>query len=374
MKADAYGHGGIPVARALAARGADGFCVATFDEAVDLRDGGIELPVLVLYPVPAAVAAEARARGLAVTAGDDELLRGLLAALDGAGPGTGPLRLHLEVETGLGRGGFAVEEVAGAARSIEAAPGAALDGLWTHLQAPEDPARTAAQVERFGAAIAALEGEGIRLPPRHLEASGGLLQDGLLAYEAVRPGLAVYGLVPDELLDGATPRADVPADAGGLRPALSLHARPVRVAEVSAGWGISYGPTFTTARPSRIATLPLGYGDGWPRSLSNLASALVRSRRVPLVGSVAMDAVMADVTDVPGEPVGVHDEFVLLGTQGSERITAAELAALRRTNSWEVVTSLAARLPRVYHAASVPLETRTLAGHHRAGDPGPGER
>jgi alanine racemase len=141
----------------------------------------------------------------------------------------------------------------------------------------------------------------------------------------------------------------------------------VRVADLPAGWGISYGPSFTTDRPSRIATLPLGYGDGWARASSNRAIALVRGRRVPLVGSVAMDAVMADVTDVPGEPVGVADEFVLIGAQGGERITVAEVAAARGTISWEVVTSLAARLPRVYHAASVPRETRTLVADEVGG-------
>jgi alanine racemase len=132
------------------------------------------------------------------------------------------------------------------------------------------------------------------------------------------------------------------------------------VLDLPSGWGISYGPTFVTSRPSRIATLPLGYGDGWSRALSNRASALVRGTRVPLVGNVAMDAVMADVTDVPGPPVGVGDEFVLIGAQDGERITTAEVAAARGTNSWEVVTNLSARLPRVYHAASVPRETRTL--------------
>jgi alanine racemase len=146
-----------------------------------------------------------------------------------------------------------------------------------------------------------------------------------------------------------------------LRAVLSLYARPVRVLDVPAGWGISYGPTFTTIRPSRIATLPLGYGDGWSRALSNRASALVRGMRVPLVGNVAMDAVMADVTDVPGEPVGVADEFVLIGAQGAERITAADVAAARGTNSWEVVTTLSARLPRVYDAAAVPQDLWTLS-------------
>ncbi|HXG27023.1 MAG TPA: alanine racemase [Candidatus Binatia bacterium] len=368
VKADAYGHGALPIALALARAGADGFCVATFDEAVDLREGGVELPLLVLYPIPPALAREAASLRIAVTAGDEQLLRALLAAVGSSGAATAPLELQLEVETGLGRGGFAVDEIVGAARAIVATAGATLAGLWTHLQAAEHPARTAAQQARFESAVAALQAAGIPLPPRHLAASSGLLQDGVATYDGVRSGLATYGLVPDELLDGGGPVAGVPPDAAGLRPILSLRARPVRVADVPADWGISYGPTFTTTRPSRIATLPLGYGDGWPRSLSNRAAALVRGRRVPLVGNVAMDAVMADVTDVPGPPVTVADEFVLIGEQGDERITAADLAAARGTNSWEVVTGLAARLPRVYHAASAPRELRTLTGHVRAGD------
>jgi alanine racemase len=143
---------------------------------------------------------------------------------------------------------------------------------------------------------------------------------------------------------------------------MSLIARPVRVADLPAGHGVSYGPTFTTTRPSRIATLPLGYGDGYARVFGNRAKALVRGRRVPLVGNVTMDAVMADVTDVPGEPVDRDDEFVLLGAQGDERITAEDLARLRTTNTWEVVTQMSARLPRVYDAAPGAIGLRTLTG------------
>ncbi len=151
------------------------------------------------------------------------------------------------------------------------------------------------------------------LPVRHVTASAGLVSDGVAAYDGVRPGLALYGLVPDDLS-----RAQLDTVVGrGLRPVLSLHARPVRVADLPAGWGVSYGPTFVTARPSRIATLPLGYGDGWSRALSNRAEALVRGRRVPIVGNVAMDAIMVDVTDVPGPPVTPADEFTLIGSQGA---------------------------------------------------------
>jgi alanine racemase len=143
---------------------------------------------------------------------------------------------------------------------------------------------------------------------------------------------------------------------------MSLHARPVRVADLAAGHGISYGPTFVTTRPSRIATLPIGYGDGWARALSNRAEALVRGVRVPIVGNVAMDAIMVDVTDIAGQPVDVDDEFVLLGEQGGERITANDLARTRTTNSWEVVTTMSRRLARVYHASAGPMGVRTLIG------------
>jgi alanine racemase len=355
VKADAYGHGAVPIARALEGVGADGFCVAAIDEAFELRAGGVERPILVLYPVPAAWAIEAARSRIAVTAGDPALLDELLPAAAGCPPSL-PLDVELEIETGLGRGGFADDAAVDAARRIAVAPGCRLAGLWTHMQAAENAAATAAQVGRFEAVVRAIVGAGIDLPPRHVAASAALLVDAVAAYDGVRPGLAVYGLTPDEFAAAgiASPVAS------SLRPVMSLIARPVRVAELPAGWGISYGPTFRTSRPSRIATLPLGYGDGWSRGLSNRASAIVRGRRVPLVGNVAMDAVMADVTDVPGPPVSIGDEFVLLGTAGDERISAAELAQMRTTNSWEVVTGMARRLPRVYDASAGPAGLRTL--------------
>jgi len=358
VKADAYGHGAVPVATALEAAGADGFCVAAYDEAVALREGGVTRPILVLYPIPASLAGDAARREIGVTAGDPVLLDRLLEAIARESPKPPePLALHLEIETGLGRGGFDPVAAVGAADRIRATPGVRLASAWTHLQAAEDPERTAAQLSRFEAAATDLRAAG-HLLPRHLSASGGILEGGIASLDGVRPGLAIYGLVPDELLVGTGSRTNPRATE--LEPALSLRAQPVRVATLPAGTGISYGPTFTTSRASRIATLPLGYGDGWPRSLSNRASALVRGVRAPIVGNVAMDAVMVDVTDVPGEPVTVDDEFVLLGRQGELDIAAADLARARSTNSWEVVTTMAGRLPRVYHAASGPQGLRTL--------------
>lgn len=355
VKADAYGHGAVPVARALEAAGVDGFCVAAFDEALELREAGLRGPLLVLYPIPAAWTEEAARQRVAVTAGDTALLDELVAAATRVGPDA-PLEIELEVETGLGRGGLAGEALIEAARRIVSEPGLRLTGLWTHLQAAEDVELTSRQIARFETATASLGGAGVPLPMRHVAASAALITGGVATYEGIRPGLALYGLVPDELMSG-----EIPADVvDALRPVMALYARPVRVQDLPEGWGISYGPTFRTAKPSRIATLPLGYGDGWSRRLSNRAAAIVRGVRVPLVGNVAMDAVMADVSDVPGPPVGVADEFVLLGGAGEERITVAELAHERTTNSWEVVAGMARRVPRVYHAAAGPVGLRAL--------------
>ena len=355
VKADAYGHGAVPVARALADAGADGFCVATYDEALALREGGIDNPILVLYPIPSELAGDAARLEIGVTAGDETLLARLIAAI-GEGPvAAQPLAVHLEIETGLGRGGFDPDAAIAAADRIRAAAGLRLASAWTHLQAADDVANARRQLDRFDAAVARLRAGGHDLP-RHAAASAGILEGGVASLDGVRPGLSVYGLVPDELAgDPASLRR-----AAALRPVMSLRAQPVRVADLPAEWGISYGPTFVTGRPSRIATLPVGYGDGWPRSLSNRASALVRGTPAPIVGNVAMDAVMVDVTDVPGEPVTVDDEFVLFGRQGDLEIPVADLARTRSTNAWEVVTAMAGRLPRVYHAASGPQGLRTL--------------
>lgn len=359
VKADAYGHGMVPVARILAAGGADALCVATLDEAIVLDDAGVGAPILVLYPVPPDGAVEAARRGIGIAGGAPGTLADTLAAVGSAGVAD-RLSIELEVETGLGRGGVVPSEVAASARAVMAA-GARIGGVWSHLQEAEVADITTAQITAFERALADLAGAGIVIPRRHLAASAAILLGSAPAYDAVRPGLATYGLVPDELADAGIGLGDLPPAAAELRPVLSLRARPVRVADLPEGHGVSYGPTWRGSRPSRIATLPLGYGDGWPRSLSNRAEALVRGVRVPVVGNVAMDATMIDVTDVPGRPVGLDDEVVLIGRQGEAEITAAEVARLRTTNSWEVVTGMSARVTRVYDAAAGLVITRPLA-------------
>ena len=363
VKADAYGHGAVPVAHALAAAGADGLSVATWDEALELRDAGIDLPILLLYPAPPALAAAAAARRITLTVGDETLLARTLAVWAwhwreaGVAPAERPsLDVQLEVETGLGRGGIAPDRVPAAAGALAAARGVRLTGLWSHLGSPADAIRSSGQAERFEATARALAADGALVRSWHLAASGGLLAGSARPYDAVRPGLSVYGVIPDELVV-APDRAGL---VSALQPVLSLRARPVRVTVLAAGMGISYGSAYVTTRPSRIVTLPVGYADGLHRAWTSRVQALVRGHAVPVVGTVAMDAIMADVTDVPPPPVTVDDEFVLLGQQGTRTITAADLARAGTTISWEVLAGMARRLPRVYYAAARAVGLRTL--------------
>jgi alanine racemase len=324
----------------------------------------------VLYPTPPHGVAEALASSIALSIGAGEPSASILAAAAdateaaaGDGARGRALEVHLEVETGLGRGGVLAADTARAVAEVRSAPGVRLGGVWTHLAAAERPASVRDQDAAFARALGPLAervawGPGPAAVRRHLAGSGGILAEGAWRWDAVRPGLAVYGIIPA----GVIPAPGRDHAASTLRPVMSLHARAVRVADLPAGHGVSYGPSFTTPRPTRIATLPVGYGDGWQRSFSDRAWALVRGTRVPLVGRVAMDAVMADVTDVAGPPVTADDEFVLIGGQGDERITVDELAAAGGTISHDVVTAMSRRLARVYHAAGSAVAMRTLTG------------
>ena len=350
VKADAYGHGSVPVARFLEGAGADGFGVATFDEALELRAGGVTAPILVLYPVPPELAGAAAAARVSLTLGDETLAERTLAGLAANAARAEPLEVHLEVETGLGRGGLDPSSLASIVERLRRVPGVRLAGVWSHLGSASDPDRSLRQASAFEAATRLVGADA------HLAAIGGLLAGAAAPWQRVRPGLALYGIVPEDL-----PRpGEGGAVAARLAPVVSLLARPVRVATLPAGTGVSYGDVFVTRRVTRIATLPLGYADGYQRLRTGRAEALVRGMRVPVVGAVAMDALMVDVTDVPGPPVTVDDEFVLLGRQGGESISAADLARLGTTISWEVLAIIARRLPRVYYARAVPVGLRTL--------------
>ncbi|MEP7360176.1 MAG: alanine racemase [Chloroflexota bacterium] len=362
VKADAYGHGLVPVGRVFEQAGADRLCVAGIDEATALRAAGIALPILILFPVPPGDAARAARARFEIVAADGPTIATTLDAWSKQRAASDPvLNVHLEVETGLARGGFEPDDVGAVAQRIAATPSTRLASLWSHLARAEDVRATNAQIAAFERATDHIRQAGLPVPPRHLAATGGLFAGQVELYEGVRIGLGLYGLMPEGF-----PVAESAVSAlAKLRPAMSVKCRPLRVADFPAGTPVSYGGLWTTKRPSRIATLPIGYGDGWARAYGPLAGALVRGHKVPIVGSIAMDAVMADVTDV-GDVSGA-DEFVLIGSQHNSEIVTNELARVRTTIPWEVVTSMAYRLPRVYHAGPVLKGLRTLAGEARVG-------
>jgi alanine racemase len=356
VKADAYGHGLVPAARTFVEAGADQLAVATLEEGLQLRGAGIATPILILFLVPSGAAGEAARAQLDIVATDRESAEGLIRE---AVPSGHLLRVHLEVETGLQRGGVLPEEAGEVAGRLAAAPGIEVCGLWSHLASSHDPAFSATQRSRFEDAARALATAGLDAPTFHLDATGGLLYGTGAFADVVRPGLMLYGVAPSIPAGAAFSPAGAEV-AARLRPVMSLHARSLRVADVPQGAPVGYSGLWIAPRDSRVATLPIGYGDGFVRTYQPGSEALVRGCRVPLVGSVAMDAVEVDVTDVPG--VSTDDEFVLLGSQGDESITADDLARRRNTIAWEVLTGVTLRLTRVYHAAAGLKGVRTLAG------------
>ncbi|MDQ3407034.1 MAG: alanine racemase [Chloroflexota bacterium] len=360
VKADGYGHGLEVAARTFAAAGATRLCVATLDEALALRRAGVRAPVLILFAIPAAEVRMAVAEGFELVAADPHSALGILAAWrrapEAASAGSRGLALHLEVETGLTRAGIILEGVADVAGAISDTLGARLAGIWSHLASAERPDTSAEQERVLLAAAEALRAAGIPPPSVHLAASGGLFAGTSPHHGMVRPGLCLYGELADELPISAAARGA----ASALRPAMTLKARALRILEVPTGTAVGYGGRWRAERPSRIATLPLGYGDGWIRGYQPGASALVQGRRVPLAGTIAMDALAVDVTDVPG--VGLEDEFVLLGSQGEACLSARELALRRDTIAWEVLVGMAHRLPRVYHSGREVTGIRTSVG------------
>jgi len=358
VKADGYGHGLEVASRAFVKAGAALLCVAAFDEALAIRAAGIAAPTLVLFQPPVSCLEAAWESAIEIAVAHPARLDELVASWRGLGVAErgGRLGVHLEIDTGLTRAGFVPERAGEAARRLHATPGIDLAGLWTHLASAPDRAVTDEQVARFRTAQAAIAAAGVPLPPRHLAASGAIFAASAPHLEMIRPGLSLYGVLPV----GFQAASVVAGAAAALRPAMSLKARAIRIESVPPGQAVGYGGRWRAERPSIVATLPVGYGDGFSYSPTGRGTALVRGRRAPLVGSVAMDALSVDITDMPG--VTPDDEFVLLGAQGDDRIDAVELARLRTTIPYEVVVAMARRIPRVYDSAAATLGLRTLGG------------
>jgi alanine racemase len=332
VKANAYGHGAVPVTRTLVTAGADQLGVATVAEGQELRHAGITAPILVMGGIfPEDVPLLQELNLIPVLPSRDAIL--MAARLMNAR--SAPLPVHLKVDTGMSRLGLAREEFLDILRS-DWPPTLRLEGLMSHLASADagDGESAENQLVRFHELLDAAKSAGLAVPAAHIANSAAILRFPASYFDRVRPGLMLYGYV------------NGPTAAPELRPALSWKTRIVQVKRVGAGQPVSYGGTFVTSRPSTLAILPVGYADGYSRALSNRGHVLVGGRAVPIVGRICMDLTVVDVSDLPNVRPG--DEAVLLGRQGAAAITADDLAAWRDTISYEVLCQISPRLTRVY--------------------------
>lgn len=339
IKTDGYGHGALPIARMLEAyEYIWGYATATLDEAVQLRKGGIRKPILVLGCIFPDQFAEMIEYEIRMTVYQEERIRELsdLAVQMGK-----QAWIHIKLETGMSRLGFAptkesVEEI----KRVCALPNITAEGVFTHFAKADetDKAYTKMRLETFDRMVEEIEAAGVEIPYHHCSNSAGIIDIRRANKDLVRAGIAIYGLYPSE---------EVSKEAVELHPALSLISHIEYVKTIEAGTAVSYGGTFVAARKMRIATIPVGYGDGYPRSLSNKAYVLIHGKKAPIVGRVCMDQFMVDVTDIPEASFG--DRVVLIGTDGDETITVEMLSQIADRFNYEFICDLGKRIPRVYY-------------------------
>ena len=340
VKAEAYGHGLVPVARHLQAQGVDQLGVAFLEEGIALREAGITLPILVLGGIFGPQAADLIAHDLEVTVSSLDKLRQVEAAAGSLGR---KAIVHLKVDTGMERIGVHSYSCAALIEAAVASQWCTIKGIYSHLACSDDPSSpmTALQVERFAEACAHFERLGAPMPLRHLANSGGVLHFPETWLDMVRPGIVLYGVLPD-------PASQRSMD---LRPALSLVSQVVYFKVVRAGNPVSYGATWAPAADTRVVTVPIGYGDGWPRALSSRGQVLVRGHRYPVVGRICMDQFMVDIGC---DSAWNEDEVVLVGTSGAEKITVEDVALAAGTIGYEILTGLNGRIPRAYRGGASP--------------------
>lgn len=333
VKANSYGHGTVEVSRVLESAGVDYLGVATTDEAVRIRDHGIKTPVLVLGSVLPGEIAVAVDKDITLTLCDD----GLLDAIRKATKDGKKLKAHVKIDTGMGRVGVWHENALDYIKKISAERGVTLEGIYTHFSsAGRDDFFTNHQIESFEKLLAAIEKAWIKIPLKHAANSIATVDFKRSHLNLVRPGLVIYGMYPKYTFPKLIK----------LKPALSLKTRVVFIKDTPPGRSISYGRTFITQKHTKIATLPVGYADGYPRKLSNKGEVLIRGQRAKVIGKVTMDQTMIDVGHIRGAVVG--DEVVLIGKQGSDEIRAETLARSADSIAYEVVCGISNRVPRVY--------------------------
>ena len=338
VKADAYGHGAVPVAEAALEAGARALGVALVEEGVRLRDAGIEAPILVLSEPAPDAASEVVGRALTPVVYTETGIDALAKAVTDSG--NAPFGVHLKVDTGMHRVGATVDDAVALAQRIAGHRELTLEGMCTHFAVADEPERgyTEWQLERFAGVRASLEAVGVTPGVVHAANSAAAIGFPASRFDMVRTGIAIYGVAP-----GPGIGADL-----GLRPALSLRSRVSYVKRLHRGDAVSYGLRYELGRDATIATVPIGYADGVPRNLGAAgAEVLLHGRRFPMAGTVTMDQLLVDVGD---EPVAVGDVVTFLGQDGSGSVTAEEWAEHLGTIGYEIVCSIGPRVPREYRA------------------------
>ncbi len=335
VKANAYGHGAVQVARTALKSGATRLAVHRISEGIELRKAGITAPVLVMGYAPPGTVDYFIHWNLTPSLTTLEFAEAL-SAKAAAGSATAPV--HVKVDTGMNRFGLVPEEVVDFMLAVRRLPGIRIEGMFTHFSTADwtDLTHVRRQLQAFKDVRTSLSEAGISIPLAHAANSGATMRLPEAHLNAVRTGIAMYGLHPS---DEWPPVFDI-------KPALTMKSLVARVREIPAGEGISYGRTFITTRKTRVALVPVGYGDGYHRILSNKGSVLIRGQRAPILGRICMDQFVVDVSDIPG--VKLEDEVVLVGSQGKMSIPAEEVGSLAGTINYEVTTSLLPRIPRVY--------------------------
>ncbi|MDO9515469.1 MAG: alanine racemase [Syntrophales bacterium] len=335
VKADAYGHGAIEISKAAVKNGVYALGVANADEGVQLRVGGIEAPIIILSPSTTPEIDEIIKYNLIPSVSDLHFAGELSRILVEKGE---RLPVHIEIDTGMGRGGTISSDAIVMVKDIIALPHIEVEGIFSHLSVSEaeDDEYNALQWRLFGEILKGLQEEGISIPLRHISNSGGVLNFPAFNLDMVRPGLMTYGVYPGP---GTTAKAQ-------LTPVMTFKTSIVVLKDFPAGYSIGYGRTYVTERPTRIATIPVGYGDGYGVVMSNRGEALIRGKRAPIVGRISMDMCTVDVTHIPDCEIG--DEVVLMGRQGNEYISAGEIAEKAGTISYEILCALGKRAPRVF--------------------------
>lgn len=339
VKADGYGHGMVPAARAAVAGGADWLAVALVEEGQELRAAGVEAPVLVMTEPPVSAVSALLDAGLTAAVYTPAFTDALSQAA--VQRDAGPAPVHLKLDTGMRRVGVPQADWDDALRRVRDAPGLELQGLWSHLAVADEPGNpfTAEQTGEFRRGLRLAESLGVAPEVTHLCNSAGTLALHDDHHDMVRPGLSIYGLDPGPGM----------AAGAGLEPALSWRSRLSLAKRVAAGEAVSYGLRWAPSRDANVGTVAAGYADGVARALSNRADVLVRGRRMRIAGTVCMDQFCIDAGDTE---IAVGDEVVLIGPQGGELVTADEWARLLGTISYEIVCSIGRRVPRVYIGAA----------------------